>query len=139
MDIKYFATNPNKEDFFKLFETTGWNTKYELSADELIEAIRNSWFKISAYDGEYLIGYGRVLADGIAHALLLDIIIHPEYQGKGIGKEVLNLLVDKCKKHRIRDIQLFCAKDKIEFYTKNGFKTRPDNAPGMEYDWSKNL
>lgn len=137
MEIKYFATNPNRDDFFQLFETTGWNKKYKLSADELIEAIRNSWYKTSAYDGNLLIGYGRILADGIAHALLLDIIIHPDYQGKYIGQEILDRLVAKCKKHKIRDIQLFCAKDKVGFYEKNGFITRPDNAPGMEYDWSK--
>ncbi len=134
MKINYFATNPNKEDFYQLFETTGWNKKYQLSDDELVEAIRNSWYKISAYDSEKLIGYGRIIADGIAHALLLDIIIHPDYQGKYIGKEILDKLVEKCKKHKIRDIQLFCAKDKVEFYEKYGFISRPNNAPGMEYD-----
>jgi len=135
MNINYYATNPGKEDFFQLFETTGWNKKYQLSEDTLIEALRNSWFKISAYDGQKLIGYGRIISDGIVHALLLDIIIHPDYQGKYIGKEILDRLVDKCKKHKIRDIQLFCAKDKIGFYEKYGFITRPANAPGMEYDW----
>lgn len=136
MPIHYFATNPNKEDFFALFETTGWNKKYQLSADELIEAIRNSWYKISAYDKNQLIAYGRIISDGIAHALLLDIIIHPDYQGKYIGKEILFRLVEKCKKHGIKDIQLFCAKEKIGFYEKYGFVVRPENAPGMEYDWN---
>jgi ribosomal protein S18 acetylase RimI-like enzyme len=139
MKISYYATNPNRDDFFELFMTTGWNKKYKLGANELIEALKNSWFRISAYDGDKLIGYGRIIADGIVHALLLDIIIHPDYQGKNIGKEILEILVQKCKKHNIRDIQLFCAKDKVGFYEKYGFITRPDNAPGMEYDWKNTI
>lgn len=125
---------PDSDQFFDLFETTGWNTKYELTKDELFLALQNSWFTISVYDKDRLIGFGRIICDGIVHALILDVIIHPERQDEGIGKEVMDKLVEKCKKHKIRDIQLFCAKGKKGFYEKLGFEIRPDDGPGMQLE-----
>jgi len=40
--------------------------------------------------------------------------------------------------HKIRDIQLFSAKGYSGFYKNRGFKERPDNAPGMEYQAKDN-
>lgn len=123
---------PKSVQFFELFETTGWNAEYELNSDELFKAVRNSWYYISVYDDEKLIGFGRILCDGIMHALILDVIVHPERQNEGIGKEIMNRLILKFKQHKIRDIQLFCAKGKKAFYEKLGFESRAEESPGMQ-------
>lgn len=123
---------PEIEKYWNLFLTTGWNQRYNFSKQDLNDAIQNSWYAVSVYNSGNLIGFGRVIADGIHHALIVDMIIHPEYQGQGLGGKLLNKLVDKCKEKKIRDIQLFSAKDKYVFYEKNGFKSRPVNAPGMQ-------
>lgn len=132
--MKYTEQLPKTEQFFELFETTDWNTKYELTKEELYSALKNSWYAISVFDKDNLIGFGRIICDGIVHALILDVIIHPDRQGEGIGKEVMDKLVSKCKKHKVRDIQLFCAKGKIGFYEKLGFESREDHSPGMQLD-----
>ena len=88
---------------------------------------------VSVYENENLVGFGRIICDGIVHALILDLIVDPEFQNKGIGGLILDKLVEKCKQHQIRDIQLFCAIGYSSFYEKRGFKKRPDDAPGMEY------
>jgi len=132
--IKYTIKKPTPEQFFELFETTGWNSKYELSIDELYTALENSWYIISVFDNDNLIGFGRIICDGIVHALILDVIIHPERQGEGIGKQVMDKLVSKCKTHNIRDIQLFSAKDKEGFYKKLGFEKRTEDSPGMQLE-----
>ena len=132
--MKYTEKLPTAEQFFELFETTGWNTKYELNKEELYAALKNSWYSISVYDHNLLVGFGRIICDGIVHALILDVIILPEKQGEGIGKEVMDKLVAKCKKHKIRDIQLFSAKDKAGFYEKLGFERRKENSPGMQLE-----
>jgi len=125
---------PTADQFYDLFETTGWNKKYELNSEELFTALKNSWYSISVFDNDRLIGFGRIICDGAVHALILDVIIHPNYQSQGIGKEVMDKLVAKCKKHKIRDIQLFSAKDKAGFYEKLGFKNRANHSPGMEME-----
>jgi len=123
---------PDKEELFKLFLTTGWNEKYKLESSDMYLAVKNSWYFFSAYDKEKMVGFGRVICDGVVHALILDLIVLPEYQKQGIGQEILDNLVKKCNDQNIRDIQLFSAKGYTAFYEKRGFIKRPDDGPGME-------
>lgn len=52
--------------------------------------------------------------------MVYDLITDPEYQGRGLGKEVLRRLVDKCSQEGIRDIQLFCAQGKKHSMKRGG-------------------
>ena len=132
MNLKFTTKIPSSKNFFELFETTGWNKTYKLTPKELYLAVKNSWYYVSVYDDKKLVGFGRIVCDGVVHAMIFDMIVLPDYQGNGIGNDILDRLVKKCLDHKIRDIQLFCAKDKKKFYEKYGFKSRPENAPGME-------
>jgi len=125
---------PEVEDYWMLFATTGWNREYQFSKEELDEALANSWYAVSVYDSEKLVGFGRVIADGIHHALIADLIVEPGYQDKGIGRRILERLVKRCMEARIRDIQLFATNGKGPFYRKCGFIYREPDAPGMEYN-----
>jgi GNAT superfamily N-acetyltransferase len=133
MGINFLSEIPASDQFWNLFQTTGWNEKYGLSADELVQALRSSWYVLAAYDGDRLVGFGRLLSDGILHAMIYELIVLPEYQGQGIGGKILERLVERCKETGVRDIQLFCAAGKRAFYEKRGFVARPDDAPGMQY------
>ncbi|MFC1619828.1 GNAT family N-acetyltransferase [Candidatus Neomarinimicrobiota bacterium] len=123
---------PDRDAFFALFETTGWNEEYGLDADQLNTALQHSWTSVSAYDGDRLAGFGRVVSDGVLHALIVDLVVLPEYQGQGIGSTLLRELVARCREADLRDIQLFCARDQAGFYEKHGFQVRPEDAPGMQ-------
>ncbi|MEE4604071.1 MAG: GNAT family N-acetyltransferase [Desulfobacteraceae bacterium] len=128
---------PDKNDYFSLFESTGWNQNYKASPEEFEIANRNSWLTLSAFDDSILVGFGRVVTDSTLHAMIFDLIVMPAYRGKGIGTMVFKALVKKCQEQGIRDIQLFCAKGQKGFYEKNGFEARPDDAPGMQLKKSK--
>jgi ribosomal protein S18 acetylase RimI-like enzyme len=119
-----------------LFETTGWNDECHLTPHDLEKALKQSAFMISAYDEGRLVGFGRVVSDSI-HAMIYDLIVAPEYQRQGIGGEILDRLANHCQEAHIRDIQLFCAKGRREFYERHGFEVRPGDAPGMQYRASK--
>lgn len=103
-----------------------------MTAEDLQRAISNSWYKVAAYEGDRLIGFGRMVSDGILHAMVYDLIVDPAFQGRGIGGTILQKLVDRCRQVGIRDVQLFCAQGKIGFYQKRGFEERPADAPGMQ-------
>jgi GNAT superfamily N-acetyltransferase len=60
----------------------------------------NSKFKCFVYDSEKLIGAGRALADGVDCAYICDIAVHPDYQGTGLGKEIVNSLLNQSKGHK---------------------------------------
>ncbi len=123
---------PTQHEYFNLFETTGWNKDYKLTLEELYQSILNSSYCISAHVDDNLVGFGRILSDGIVHAVLFDVIILPEFQRNGIGSRIMEKLLEECRKNKIRDIQLFCANGKLEFYKKFGFEVRSEDSPGME-------
>ena len=133
MGIQIQTNHPPIEQYYALFETTGWNQEYRVTADELARAVANSQFVVAAYDNQKLVGFGRVLTDSVLHAMIYEMIVHPNYQGRGIGTQILQRLLQWCLEAGIRDIQLFCARGKRSFYEKNGFVSRPEDAPGMQY------
>jgi GNAT superfamily N-acetyltransferase len=139
MGISYRETVPEREHFFELFQSTGWNKDYHLEAGEIHAALEHTWYSVSAYDDDRLVGYGRVLSDGKLHALIVEMIVLPSYRGRGIGSAILDKMMGRCKAHKIRDIQLFCAKGKVGFYERHGFFPRPEEAPGMQYPVEKAL
>ena len=131
-EIEYRAAVPAPEAFARLFATTGWDTEGRLTAATAGEALSHTWYAVSAYDGDRLVGTGRIVGDGVLHALLADVIVDPGYRHRGIGSEIVGRLVARCREHRILDTQLFCARGKRPFYERLGFASRPDDAPGME-------
>jgi len=132
MAIIYSEQLPDKNEYFSLFITTGWNKDYNASPDKLARANKNSWLTISAYEENKMVGFGRVVTDLVLHATIFDMIVLPDYQGRGIGTIILETLVKNCIEQGISDIQLFCAKGKRVFYEKNGFEVRAEDAPGMQ-------
>ncbi len=132
MTIAYRQQVPAPEAYYDLFETTGWNAEYRMTALDLHRANLQSWHAVSAYDGEELVAFGRVVSDGILHAMVYDMIVRPPYQRRGVGSHVLSLLVARCRAAGIPDVQLFCARGKKGFYIRHGFVERPADAPGMQ-------
>lgn len=101
-NIDFNISKPQIADYWELFESTGWNNGYKFTIDELNLSIENSWYSVSAYKNKKLIGYGRIISDGIHHALIVDLIITPEHKSKGIGSEILRRLLKKCTDKNIR-------------------------------------
>ena len=75
--------------------SVGW---YELSPRQLNCALKSSVFAITALDGEKEVGSARVVGDGGYQFFISDVIVRPEYQGQGIGREMLSRLMDKAKR-----------------------------------------
>ena len=131
-EITFRPRPPAATDYQQLFETTGWNQQYRASREELYQAISNSWYVLSAYHKDKLVGFGRIVSDGVLYALICDLIVKPTYQGRGIGTALLNKLIDRCRSQHMRVLWLFSAKGKSSFYKSFGFVERPADAPGMQ-------
>lgn len=131
--VTYRDEKPAPDAYADLFETTAWNTRYRASKDELAQALAGSWHVACAYEGERLVGIGRIVSDGVLYAMIYDMIVRPSHQGRGIGTAILKRLVARCLQAGLRDIQLFSAQGKAAFYRKRGFVERPVDGPGMVF------
>ncbi len=127
--ITYELRIPNDINSFR--RSVGW---YELSERQLNAAKNNSVFAITALDGEKEVGSARVVGDGGYQFFISDVIVRPEYQGMGIGREMLNRLMECALSVADDDetimVNLMSAKDKEGFYEKLGFMRRPNDERG---------
>jgi GNAT superfamily N-acetyltransferase len=128
--INYRDTAPDAAAFKALYDSTGWGDR---PVDDFARALAGSWAQCAAWRGAQLLGFARVISDGCLHAYINEMIVRPEAQGQGIGRELLLRLLARCHAQGIRDIQLFAAAGKSGFYRGLGFEPRPDTAPGMQY------
>lgn len=92
----------------------------EKSAEHLRLVFGNSRFKCFVFDDGKLIGAGRALADGRDCSYLCDIAVHPDYQGRGLGKALVAKLTELSEGHR--KIILYANPGKEAFYRKLGFR-----------------
>ena len=129
--IRYVESPAAREQYAALFDTTGWNEMYQREPIELQAALAASWYVVSAYEQDELVGSARLVSDGVLYAVLFDMIVAPEYQRRGIGTELLHRLLHRCEEAGIRDVLLFAARGVADFYRRFGFVERPDHAPGM--------
>jgi len=104
------------EDLSNLYKIAPLGDK---SPDKLELVFNNSMFKYFVYDGEKLVGVGRALADGFDCSYICDVAIHPDYQGRGLGKTIIEKLVEDSKEHQ--KILLYAVPTKEPFYAKFGF------------------
>ena len=130
--FEYKWIKPTLDGYQQLLESVGWTSLMTVTEEALLLAIDNSWQWVSVFDEDRIIGIGRLISDGALYALVCDMIVLPEYQNRGIGSSILKLLKDKCAEHNIQIVWLFAASGRTDFYLKNGFEIRPENAPGMQ-------
>jgi GNAT superfamily N-acetyltransferase len=89
------------------------------SAAHLQKVFGNSLYKCFVYDGGKLVAAGRALADGGDCSYLCDIAVLPSHQGTGLGKQIVNYLLEQS--HGYRKIILYAVPGKEPFYRKFGF------------------
>jgi N-acetylglutamate synthase-like GNAT family acetyltransferase len=118
--IKYEEAVPDMEQLYRLYENDGWNDFLKLPKETLYKAMEQSWLVISAYDGERLIGTGRIISDGIINAYLCGVIVEPAYRSKGIGKEMVGRLAKRCTQAHLH-LQLLAEEEKAPYYEQLGF------------------
>ena len=105
-----------------------------LTQGQAERGLAHTAFVVAARDGEKIVGMGRMLFDYGYTAYLGDVIVRPEYQGMGIGTEIVTRLKDRVMEaaepgDKIMFI-LGAAKGKEAFYEKFGFKQRPNDFSG---------
>ena len=114
--------NPNLNnidwnEISNIFELVDWG--HRLPGD-----IKNAFQKSSVTcfitKNNAVLGFGRSVDDGKYYALLVDIVVHPNHQGKGIGKMIVNEIKNRLIGYNF--ITLTAAPNKERFYQKLGWE-----------------
>lgn len=82
-------------------------------------SFENSYASIFVFDDIKMIGFGRLISDGIRQSALYDVAIDPDYQGLGIGREIVERLMLKTPDC---NFILYASPGKEDFYRKLNFK-----------------
>ncbi len=121
-ELKILHNALTAEEFISLWSSV-WNGAPTLEQTAL--AMEHSVFRVSVYDGDEIVAMARMIGDMGLTYYIKDVIVRPEYQGRGIGRMMIDELLGFVEAHGIPGTQIFvelCAMpDKIPFYEKFGF------------------
>ena len=77
--------------------------------------------------GGRLVGFTRVLTDRVFKAVIFDVIVAREHRGTGLGKRLLDYVIDHPMVAGVRHVELYCKPEMIPFYKKWGFAVPGDD------------
>jgi ribosomal protein S18 acetylase RimI-like enzyme len=99
------------------------------------KAIQHSYLVITMWEQRgnrrRLVGFSRATSDHAFNATIWDVVVHPDFQGRGLGKELMRQLIKKLRSEDISNVTLFADPQVVEFYKGLGFMPDPEGIKGM--------
>lgn len=123
----YEITNSlTPEEYMELRKLVGWGM---FPLEQAAEGLKNSFILVCFRVNGKPVALGRAVSDYGYVVYIADVIVVPEYQGQGLGRKVMEYLLEQIKAslkpgYRVM-ISLLAAKGKEAFYNKFGFVDRP--------------
>ena len=74
-----------------------------------------------ATDNGELVGFARVQTDYVYQATVYDVIAHPDWRGRKIGKMLMDAIINHEQLRNVEHIDLNCLPDMVPFYRRWNF------------------
>lgn len=117
------------EEIIPIYELNGWSSAQK--PELLHQALLNSHHLVSAWKEKELIGIGNAISDGFLVVYYPHLLVHPDYQGEGIGRKLVEILKQRYKGFHMH---ILVAEHKaIPFYEKCGFVRAGNTEPMWIY------
>ena len=118
MNITYSSTL-SVENYCSLRKSVGF---YDIPENHVKTALEKSDYIIAAIVNDKPVGMARLMTDG-TQVLIMDVVVHPGYQKKGIGKGLMEHIIEYIKEMDYTQmlVNLLTDNSKIGFYEKLGF------------------
>ena len=131
MDIVYSENTLSPETLAFFRNQAGWGST---PVEQTEKAIERTLYSVTASVNDQVVGIGRLVGDGALIWYIQDLIVLPDFQGKGIGSSLVRQLQGYAVRNSLENtavtIGLMSAKGKEAFYEKLGFQTRPNQGQG---------
>lgn len=106
----------------ELCDSVGWSRR---PLRKVKKAIEHSFLVASMWqvrgNKRRLIGFARATSDHAFNATIWDVVIHPEFQSKGLGKALMKYVLKKLRSEEISNVTLFADPHVVDFYRTLGF------------------
>ena len=129
--IRYSESRDLKiEQILPIYEAHNWSSAKK--PEILHKALISSHSLVSAWNEEELVGIGNAISDGFLVVYYPHLLVSPQYQGQGIGKEIIKILKEKYQDLHMQ--MLTADAEAIDFYKKCGFVRAGKTEPMWIYD-----
>ena len=92
------------------------------SSSQLRQMLKGSQVIVSLWRGKRMVGFGRASSDGIYRAVLWDVVVAGDLQGRGLGRRVVEALLASRKLREVERVYLMTTNSN-GFYEQMGFDT----------------
>lgn len=130
----YFSTHEEIDlyELEELCDSVGWARR---PLRKVKKALQHSYLVVSAWEvrgnKKIMIGFARATSDHAFNATIWDVVIHPRFQNKGLGKVLMKYMIRKLRSDDISNVTLFADPQVVEFYRRLGFILDPEGIKGM--------
>ncbi|PSW21827.1 N-acetyltransferase [Photobacterium sanctipauli] len=135
MTIKYQEKVPSPREFCEMRVKAGLSPK---SLKAAMIALPNSLYGVSIRDGETLVAMGRVVGDGACNFEVVDVAVDPRYQGRGLGREVMEYIDNYLSSVALEGSYVSMIADEPVFYEKLGYRLVSPASQGMTKKFKPN-
>ena len=111
------------EQLHALYQGEWWTRGRGL--DEVRRLTEQSDLVVAICDAtdDRLIAFARVLTDRTCKALILDVIVAPDRRDEGLGRRLMDRIVQHPVLQSVRHLELYCLPEMVPFYERWGFST----------------
>ena len=119
-----------RDEVVALYRACGWSSAEK--PEKLLPALKNSDSLVTARMAGKLVGLGNAISDGSLVVYYPHMLVHPDHQGKGVGRAMMELMQKKYK--AFHQQMLTADADATEFYSALGFERAGRTVPMWIYD-----
>lgn len=120
---------PDRQELIALYDAVGW-TAYTRDPEVLEAAVAGSTHVVTARYGEELLGLARVVSDGASIAYLQDVLVRPELQREGVGRQLVKAAMEPFEHCRQKVLLTDDEPRQRAFYESLGYVEIRDHADG---------
>lgn len=103
-----------------LRQSVGWNRMEQDLADPRL----HNALHLCAFDEDRLIGYVAAVSNGVTDAYIQDLIVHPDYQMQGVGRELMQRMLTRLRTDGIYMVSVIYGEEELKsYYEAFGFTT----------------
>jgi aralkylamine N-acetyltransferase len=116
------VTSAPIEEIVELYKSAGWWQESPEARAAIPPMIRGSFcFMVARSIEGRIVGMARVISDGYSDAYIQDVVVLPDYRGRGAGRELVRRLVQFCVARKISWIGLVAEPGTQGVYEDLGF------------------